>query len=144
MYDRSQSAAGYYKIPAMNPQLYSLNSCFSEVTGRGCSVEACFPRKDIDTGGGCCAPGQTYNGIHAAKYIAGEDLPHVETAPRLTKALLEAYDRIGKLAPPSASPAETPAVSEQLCKPVVVLPVRSASDMEPVAMQIMSQSSNYH
>lgn len=115
----------------MTPQVDSLNSCFSEVTGRGCSIEACFPRKDLDTGGWWCAPGQTCNGRRAAGTVAGEVLPHVETAPRLTEALLEAYDRIGKLTAPSASLVETPAVSEQLCKPAVLLQVCSAPDIEP-------------
>ncbi|BDA47673.1 hypothetical protein COCOBI_10-5240 [Coccomyxa sp. Obi] len=122
----------------MIPQLDSLNSCFSEVTGRGCSFEACFPRKDLDTAGPWCAPGQTCRGQGAAENFAGEVLPHVKTAPRLTKALLEAYNRIGKLTAPLTSPVETPAVSEQLCKPAVLLQVeateaRATSAMQPYA-----------
>ncbi len=109
----------------MAPRLDSLNSCFSEVTGRGCSFEACFPRKNLDTAGQWCASGQAYRGQFAANIPAGEVLPHVTPAPRLTKALLEAYDRIGKLISPLASPADTPATSEQICKPAVLLQVCS-------------------
>ena len=48
-----------------------------------------------------------------------------QAVSRLTKALLEANDRIYKFNTTSVSPAETPAASEQLCGPARPLQVRT-------------------
>lgn len=73
------------------PQQDSLNSCFSEITGRGHIDAAYCPRQ-------CAvaqyrAPDQTCKSPVVPQKWSPDSSHQIQAAPRLTKALLEAYDR---------------------------------------------------
>ena len=105
----------------MTPLPDSQNSCFSEVTGRGHIDAACFPRQHCNTAG----PGHGSMLASAPQQKPFKEPLQSHAVPRLTKALLEANDRVHKLNTASASPTETPAASEQVCAPARPLQVQT-------------------
>lgn len=113
------------KFATMTPLHDSLNSCFSELTGRGDFDAACFPRQHCNPAGQWCTNGDGCVLASAPQQAPVKVQLQGQAVSRLTNALLEANDRIFKFNTTSVSPAETPAASEQLCGPARPLQVRT-------------------